>query len=37
MHFSPMIHGGHQWLAIIIIVVVVFLVDSPIENALNRG
>jgi hypothetical protein len=32
-----MIRAGHQWLAIIIIVVVFRFVDSPIENALNRG
>jgi hypothetical protein len=30
-----MISAGHQWLPIIVIVVL--LVHSPIENALNRG
>jgi hypothetical protein len=34
-----MIRASHQWLSIIIIVVVVGfrLVHSPIQNALNRG
>jgi hypothetical protein len=32
-----MICAGHQWLAIIFIVVSLVLDDSPIENALNRG
>jgi hypothetical protein len=32
-----MICAGHQWLSIIIIVVVALHVHSPIENALNRG